>query len=85
MVEELLARSRLELGHLMSALETVRSILANSDANSETADRDRDCETAASIIGLVNEAMARLSNDLDILHAQGDASNVVQLNRNFRR
>ena len=70
MVEELLARTSLEMGHIVSALDTVRSILAKV----ETADATRD--TAAAMIGLINEAMVRLRDDLDMRWV--DASNVVQ-------
>jgi hypothetical protein len=70
MVEELLARTSLEMGHIVSALDAVRSILAKV----ETADATRD--TAAAMIGLINEAMVRLRDDLDMRWV--DASNVVQ-------
>jgi hypothetical protein len=70
MVDELLARTSLEMGHIVSALDAVRSILAKV----ETADATRD--TAAAMIGLINEAMVRLRDDLDMRWV--DASNVVQ-------
>jgi hypothetical protein len=75
MVEELLARTSLEIGHIVSALDIVRDILANL----KTADATRD--TAADMISLINEAMARLRDDLDMRQARDDASNVVQFKR----
>jgi hypothetical protein len=75
MVDELLARTSLEMGHIVSALDAVRSILAKA----ETADATRD--TAAAMIGLINEAMVRLRDDLDMRQARDDASNVVQFKR----
>ena len=75
MVEELLARTSLEMGHIVSALDVVRSILAKV----ETADVTRD--TAAAMIGLINEAMVRLRDDLDMRQARDGVSNVVQFKR----
>ncbi len=75
MVEELLARASLEMGHIVSALDVVRSILMKV----ETADVTRD--TAAAMISLINEAMVRLRDDLDMRQARDDASNVVQFTR----
>jgi hypothetical protein len=75
MVEELLARTSLEMGHIVSALNTVRSILAKV----EPADATRN--TAAAMIGLINEAMVRLRDDLDMRQARDDASNVVLFKR----
>ena len=75
MVDELLARTSLEMGHIASALDIVRDILANL----KTADATRD--TAADMIGLINEAMVRLRDELDMRQAGDDASNVVQFKR----
>jgi hypothetical protein len=75
MVDELLAHTSLEMGHIVSALATVRSILVNL----ETADVTRD--TAADMIGLINDAIMRLRDDLDMRQARDDASNVVQFMR----
>ena len=75
MVEELLARTSLEMGHIASALDIVRDILANL----KTADATRDA--AADMISLINEAMVRLRDDLDMRQARDDASNVVQFKR----
>ena len=75
MVEELLARTRLEMGDVVSALDALRCILANL----ETADPARD--TAADIVGLITDAMVRFRDDLDMRQARDEASNVVPFKR----
>jgi hypothetical protein len=73
MVEELLARTRLEMSHIVSALEAVRGLLANV----ETVDATRD--TAAGMIGILNEALVRLRDELDMRQVGNEASNIVEL------
>lgn len=75
MVEELLARTRLEMSHIVAALDAVRSILAKVEA----ADATRD--TAGAMIGLISEAVMRLRDDLDMRQAADDASNIVLFKR----
>ena len=75
MVDELLARTSLEMGHIVSALDAVRSILETL----ETADPARD--TAADMIRLINEALVRLCDDLDMSQGRDDTSKVVQFKR----
>jgi hypothetical protein len=75
MVEELLARTRLEMSQIVAALDAVRSILTKV----ETADATRD--TAAAMISLISPPMVRLRNELDLRRAPDDASNIVQFER----
>jgi hypothetical protein len=75
MVEELLVRTSIEMGHIGSALDAVCSILQTL----ETADSARD--TAADMIRLINEALVRLRDDLDKSQERDDTSKVVQFKR----